>query len=394
MITGNMTGITKALESGGKVASDAILVSTNGLFTDSRLMEGLMQGLTKALHDNEVAEHRQHKIAEKALHDPKTQQVREIHNGQAVETVVVEKKDGSVQTFKPDGTKIVETADGTKTTEYPKDVDATVAKVIEKSNGEKETINRDGSKVYESPELQGKKIKVDRDGTETEIRPNGTQIITRPDGTQTKITADGTKLTRKPDGEEILEKPNGDRIVTRPEMIEDDGTKVWTKDNGTEVREGKDGSRTTIYPESVNKNVESIKVSKNGDVEQHLRDGSVIKLDHKGGMEITNKDGSTSKFKANGDIEVHDAHGNGFKMHKGVMTVDSGDLSTTYHSKGVTEIRDHKTGDRTIKTSDGKEMVIHKDGTVEERGKKDEDLGGTLVKIANKAAERIMRGGF
>lgn len=52
-----------------------------------------------------AANEAQHKIAESAKKDPDVKKVTETHKpGEKIETVIVERKDGSVTTYKPDGT--------------------------------------------------------------------------------------------------------------------------------------------------------------------------------------------------------------------------------------------------------------------------------------------------
>lgn len=373
------SGIWEAVKDGMKNADSSVKEGR-------RIAESIGEVAVEVIKQHvKEGEARQHKIAEQAAKDKDVQKVTEKHDG-PIATVIIEKKDGSVVTHKPDGTKITE-LDGMKTTEYPKELDPKVAKVIEYPNGGVEKQNRDGS--FEFTPKDGNRVEFHKDGSQTEHYKDGSSIQRRkPDGSYTITAADGTKTTRQKDGTEIVEKTNGDRTVTKPEKTEADGTKVWHKNDGTEVRESKNGTRTTIYPESVNDKIEKVVKHPNGDMEQVSRDGTYLKLGHDGSMKVRSNDGNTTTIHANGDMETHsEKTGTTIKIkHDGTVVTSKKDGTVkTIHPNGTTE-SENSQGDKTIKTPNGDLIKIKHDGSVTHRNPaKLKEAGQELSKVAKNA---------
>lgn len=249
----------------------------------------------KWIHDEEK---KQHRIAEREAKDPHSQKVTEKHNG-PVETVTVERNDGSIVTYFPGGAKMTE-KEGVKTTEYPKGNIFGLRSSVEYANGATETTFENGSVVYKP--AHGNTVKIDHDGTRTEYKPDNSQVITRPDHTQIVIK-DGRKTTHKPDGTEIVEEPNGDRVVTKPESVRPDGTKIWHKEDGTEIREKPDGTRVTEFPEQINETVKAIAHKPNGDVVILNRDYTAVVFKKDGTIITEGNDGTAQAIHSNGSLE-------------------------------------------------------------------------------------------
>lgn len=311
---------------------------------------GIADAVQKALSDmTDKREARQHQIAEREAKDPNVQKVTERHDG-PIATVIVERRDGSVTTYKPDGLKITEKA-GTKITEFPPEYNHIfgVTKVTEYPNGSTETRYKNGSVVIVPKE--GDAIKTDPDGTRTTIKGDGTQIITKPgDGTRVVIRPDHTKITQKPDGTEIVESPNHDRVITKPERIREDGTKIWHKDDGTEIREKLDGTRITVFPEKISEKVEAIVVKPNGDTTTVMRDFTAITVKKDGTIVHTGNDGTAVAIHPNGSIETKSADGK-----KEIRELDG----TTYTK--------YPDGRSELKFKDGSSLTKYPDGHMEKQ---------------------------
>ncbi|MBX9687159.1 MAG: hypothetical protein K2X27_10680 [Candidatus Obscuribacterales bacterium] len=355
MMGGNIAdAVTKGM---GGAANDA---AGKGIFGGD--MGGLLKAMEKSIHD---LNDKQHKIAEKALHEKDTQKVSEKHeNGNPIETVVVEKRDGTTIKYEPSGVKITEAAEGYKKTEYPKEMDPDVASVEEFPNGAVLTERRDGTTLFK-PKDSDVTYRYDKDGS-GEILADGTQRLHKKDGREITITPDGTKTTRLKDGTEIVESPNGDRSVSKPDRVEKDGTKVYNKDDGTVVRETNDGKRITDYPADVNEKVQSVIQDKNGDITQINRDGSVCMITHEGTISVLNNDGSSTIIHANGDMDINNANGTTVHLDKNgdIVTSKKDGTVRTQHPDGSSETVDHNKN-LIVENAHGDKLKVKADGELD-----------------------------
>src|SRR5262249_34350748 len=91
----------------------------------------------------------QHKIAQKAEKDPQVRKVSETHDANGLETVTVERRDGTVVTYNADGTKVTVLPDKVKVTEYPEGSRTDNMKGMgEYPDGTKEYVYKDGSRYF------------------------------------------------------------------------------------------------------------------------------------------------------------------------------------------------------------------------------------------------------
>lgn len=105
---------------------------------------------------------RQKAIAENALRDPSVQRVTEQKEG-ALHNVVVERRDGTIETHLVNGTKITKTKQY-KLTEFPRTVNVSVLAIKEYVSGAVESTYRNGSTLF-TPQGGTKSYRYAPDGT-------------------------------------------------------------------------------------------------------------------------------------------------------------------------------------------------------------------------------------